>query len=74
LEDCRTGSTSSKCIFSGQAADVVVALDDMSRIAADRDALDDVGIERALREEAIFVPCVPFACLGEQFLVACWKT
>ena len=34
----------------GQAADVVVALDGRRR-ALDRDALDDVGVERALREE-----------------------
>ncbi len=35
----------------GQAADIVVALDRHRRAAGEADALDDVGIERALREE-----------------------
>ena len=35
----------------GQSADVVVALDRHRRSAGERDALDHVGIERALRKE-----------------------
>ena len=35
----------------GQAADIVVRLDRHRRAAERRDALDHVGIERALREE-----------------------
>ena len=35
----------------GQAADIVVALDGHRRTAGEADALDDVGVERALREE-----------------------
>ena len=37
--------------FLRQAADVMVALDQRRRIAADRHRLDDVGIQRALCEE-----------------------
>ena len=36
----------------GQAADIVVALDRHRRAAGIADALDDVGVERALRQEA----------------------
>src|SRR3954454_18050153 len=41
-----------------QAADVVMALNDVGGIAADRDALDDVRVKRALREEAVFVAVI----------------
>ena len=37
-------------LMRGQAADIVVALDQGRRVVADGDALDDVRIERALRE------------------------
>ena len=36
---------------AGQAADIVVRLDRHRRAAGERDALDHVGIERALREK-----------------------
>src|SRR5437868_8417929 len=39
--------------FFREPADVVMTLDHMRRIAADRDAFDYVGIERALSEEMI---------------------
>ena len=47
-----------------------MALDHVRRIAADGDALDHVGVKRALGEKAIpAVLVAPFgSILGEQFL------
>jgi hypothetical protein len=39
--------------FLRQTADVVMAFDDVRRVAADRNALDHVRVERALREKMI---------------------
>ena len=50
LKSSRSGSTSFELHALGQTADVVVALD-RGRRALERDRLDHVGIERALRED-----------------------
>ena len=51
LNSSRSGSTSLHVHALGQAADIVVRLDGHRGPAREGDALDDVGIERALGEE-----------------------
>jgi hypothetical protein len=60
--------------FLGQAANVVMTLDERGRIAADRHALNHVGVKCALGEEAIpGVGALVGAILREQFLRRLFK-
>ena len=62
--------------FLRQPADVVMALDHLRRIAADGDALDHVGIKRALREKLVtrcWSPAIRCRSSASNSSVACLK-